>query len=140
MRLRFFGNRAIRIHDEAPAGVKTFSQPELRAPSKAAGIKSSEELLDDRPAYVKFLTPAHTPDPRVDGRTSEMLARSDGRTGEFRGSATEIIPKELTIAQILERNRNIWAQGGVAPATANVTEYDLLRAANAANRKFWEAR
>jgi hypothetical protein len=140
MRLRWFGNRVTRIADEAPAGIKTFSQAELRAPSHAAGIKSSEEILDYRPAYQKFLTPLHPPDPRVDGKTSEMLARSDGGTREFRGNATEIIPKELSIAQILERNRNIWAQGGVAPATANVTEYDLLRAANAANRKFWEAR
>jgi hypothetical protein len=140
MHLRFFGNRVVRVHDEMPAGAKTFSQPELRAPSHAAGIKGSTELLDDRPAYVKFLTPAHTPDPRVDGKTSEMLARSDGGTREFRGNATEIIPKEYSIADILEGNRKLWQQGPIAPAVANVMERDLLRAANKRNRDFWGAR
>lgn len=137
MRLRFWGRHAIRIHDEAPAGIKTFSQAELRAPSGAAGIKSSQELLDDRPEFVKFLNPSHTPNPLVDGRTSEMLARSDGGTREFRGSATESVPKELSIPEILRRNRTIWAQGEVAPATANAMEGDLLRAANQRNREFW---
>ncbi|HTC63917.1 MAG TPA: hypothetical protein VK709_13820 [Candidatus Saccharimonadales bacterium] len=140
MRLRFFGNRAIRLHDEAPAGVKIFSQPELRAPSHAAGIKSSEELLDDRPAFVKFLTPYRPPDPRVEFKTSEMLSRSDGGTREFRGNATEIIPKEYSIADILEGNRKLWQQGPIAPAVANVMERDLLRAANKRNQDFWGAR
>jgi hypothetical protein len=138
MRLRFFGNRAIRMADEAPAGVKTFSQPELRAPSHAAGIKGSEELLQDRPAWLKFLQQGHSPDRRVEALTSEMIARGEGGTREFRGSASEVIPQELTIAQILERNRNIWAQGGVAPATANKSEYDLLRAMNKRNADFWQ--
>jgi hypothetical protein len=61
---------------EAPAG-KTFSQAELRAPSHAAGIKTSAELRSDPfPAYVnRVLTPPLLPpDPRVEGLTSEMLA------------------------------------------------------------------
>ncbi len=138
LRLRFFGKQAIRIHDEAPAGVRTFSQPELRAPSHAAGIKGSEELLNERPEFVKFLNPFHAPDRRVEGTTSEALARQGAR--EFSSSTKEAIPEQFTVAQILERNRNIWAQGAVAPAVANVTEYDLLRAANTANRNFWGAR
>jgi hypothetical protein len=137
MRLRFFGNR-VRVADEAPTGAKIFSQPELRSPSFAAQIKGAEELLNDRPAFVKFLQQGHSPDRRVEALTSEMLARGEGGTREFRGNTNESIPDEFTIAQILERNRNIWAQGGVAPATANKSEYDLLRAMNKRNADFWQ--
>jgi hypothetical protein len=57
-----------------PPTAKTFSEAELRAPSHAAGIKGTAELLADRPEHVKFLTPNNPPDPKVQFLTSEMLA------------------------------------------------------------------
>jgi|SRR5580704_13831002 hypothetical protein len=140
MRLRFFGRHAVRVADEASTGAKIFSQPELRSPSFAAQIKGAEELLRDRPAYLKFWQQGHTPDPRIEALTAEMIARGEGGAREFRSNATEIIPKEYSIADILEGNRKLWQQGPIAPAVANVMEGDLLRAMNKRNRDFWGAR
>lgn len=140
MKLTFSDLTRLAVADGVPAEIRNFSQAQLRAPSFAAGIKGAEELLDQRPESVKFLNPFQPPDSRVPGTTSENMPRSEGSTREFSGSTKEDLPANVTVAKILERNRNIWAQGPVAPATANAMEGNLLRSMNDANRKFWEAR
>jgi hypothetical protein len=55
-------------------------------------------------------------------------------------SANESIPEKISLAEILERNRKLWAQGQLSPAIANVSQHDLLRAMNKRNRDFWDAR
>jgi hypothetical protein len=127
MRFRIHGDRIVgRVADAAAVGGVTFFNR----------IKGTEELLAERPAHVKFNTPELAPDPRVAGRSSEQLARSDGGTRES-SSTKETVPERVTVAQILARNRAMWDQGPVASADANVMEHDLLRAMNKRNRDFW---
>ena len=54
-------------------------------------------------------------------------------------SLSETIPEKLSVAELLQRNIKLWAQG-VAPAIANKSEQDVLRAMNRRNKDFWGLR